>query len=178
MNVAHLSPSLPPHSPFCLAAIWVVIWCVELSPPPLPPGLKFWWCSTIKMQCNYRQYWTAENKPAKIQPCVTLRRRCGCQSLTPGDNLVFLRSNNWAFRMCHSYELVKSLFAAHPGAPDGLNSPCSSSGAASFTLQAFSSSCTCKFFFWQLLCIRAPCLNLSGEVREEGWGRACQTKPA
>lgn len=104
-----------------------------------------------------------------------LWRACGCQSPTPGDNLFLLRSNNWAFRVCHSSELVKRLFAVHPGAPDGLDSPCSSSGAARFTLQAFSSSCTFKLFFWQLLCIRAPRLNLAGEAREEGWGKTWQT---
>lgn len=104
-----------------------------------------------------------------------LWRACGCQFPTPGDNLFLLRSNNWAFRVCHSSELVKRLFAVHPGAPDGLDSPCSSSGAARFTLQAFSNSCTFKLFFWQLLCIRAPRLNLAGGAREEGWGQAWQT---
>lgn len=124
------------------------------------------------MQCNYRQYRTAENKPAKIQSCITLWRLCGCQSPTPGDNLGFIWNNNWAFCICCGYELVKSLFALHPGAPDGSDSPCRSFRAASFTLQDFSSSCTCKLLFWQFLCKQAPCLNLAGKVRKGGWRRA------
>lgn len=49
--------------------------------------------------------------------------------------------------MCHGYKLVKSLFAVYPGVPYGLDGPHSSLGAASFTLQAFSSSVLVSYSF-------------------------------